>query len=38
VEVAGIVVPARNEEERLPACLAALRVVAGSVRIRFTCW
>ena len=33
MEVAGIVVPARNEQERLPACLAALRTVAGSVRI-----
>jgi hypothetical protein len=27
------VVPARNEEERLPACLAALREAAGSVGI-----
>jgi glycosyltransferase involved in cell wall biosynthesis len=33
VEVADVVVPARNEEERLPACLAALRAAAGSVRI-----
>ena len=33
MEVAGVVVPARNEEERLPACLAALRAAAGSVRI-----
>lgn len=27
--VAGVVVPAHNEEERLPACLAALRKAAG---------
>jgi glycosyltransferase involved in cell wall biosynthesis len=33
VDVAGAVVPAHNEEERLPACLAALREAAGSVRI-----
>jgi hypothetical protein len=32
VEVAGVV-PARNEEECLPACLAALQTAAGSVRI-----
>jgi glycosyltransferase involved in cell wall biosynthesis len=28
-----VVVPAHNEEELLPACLAALRAAAGSVRI-----
>lgn len=33
VEVAGVVVPAHNEEKHLPACLAALRQAAGSVRI-----
>jgi glycosyltransferase involved in cell wall biosynthesis len=29
VEAAGVVVPAHNEEELLPACLAALREAAG---------
>jgi glycosyltransferase involved in cell wall biosynthesis len=33
VDVAGVVVPAHNEEEYMPACLAALRQAAGSVRI-----
>jgi glycosyl transferase family 2 len=33
VEVAGVVVPAHNEEELLPACLAALRAAARSVRL-----
>ena len=33
VASAGVVVPAHNEEELLPACLAALREAAGSVRI-----
>jgi hypothetical protein len=32
-EAAGVVVPAHNEEEFLPACLAALREAAGSARI-----
>jgi glycosyltransferase involved in cell wall biosynthesis len=33
IETAGVVVPAHDEEELLPACLAALREAAGSVRI-----
>ncbi len=33
LDVAGVVVPAHNEEQHLPACLAALRAAAGSVRI-----
>ena len=33
VEVARIVVPAHNEEKRLPACLAALREAAGAIPI-----
>jgi glycosyltransferase involved in cell wall biosynthesis len=33
VEAAGVVVPARDEEERLPACLAALREAAGTARV-----
>jgi hypothetical protein len=33
VKAAAVVVPAHNEEECLPACLAALRQAAGSVRI-----
>jgi glycosyltransferase involved in cell wall biosynthesis len=33
VAVAGVVVPARDEEDLLPACLAALREAAGQVRI-----
>jgi glycosyltransferase involved in cell wall biosynthesis len=33
VEAAGVVVPAHNEEEHLPACLGALRQAAGSIRI-----
>jgi glycosyltransferase involved in cell wall biosynthesis len=33
VSAAGVVVPAHNEEELLPACLAALREAAGSARI-----
>ncbi|HEY2268236.1 MAG TPA: glycosyltransferase [Streptosporangiaceae bacterium] len=33
VSVAGVVVPAHNEEELLPACLTALQEAAGSVRI-----
>ena len=32
IEVIGIVVPARNEEARLPRCLAALESAAASVR------
>jgi glycosyltransferase involved in cell wall biosynthesis len=33
VKVAGVVVPAHDEEELLPKCLAALRDAAESVRI-----
>jgi glycosyltransferase involved in cell wall biosynthesis len=33
VEAAGVVVPAHNEDELLPACLAALRDAAGLARI-----
>ena len=31
IEAVGVVVPAHNEEALLPACLAALRQVAGGV-------
>ena len=31
--VAGVVVPAHNEEDLLPACLAALQKAAGQARI-----
>jgi glycosyltransferase involved in cell wall biosynthesis len=33
VSVAGVAVPAHNEEELLPACLAALREAAGAARV-----
>lgn len=33
VAAAGVVVPAHNEQERLPACLAAIREAAGSVQV-----
>jgi len=33
VAVAGVVVPAHNEEELLPACLAALRSAAGAAGV-----
>ncbi|MGH3178790.1 MAG: glycosyltransferase [Streptosporangiaceae bacterium] len=33
MEAAGVVVPSHNEEERLPACLAALQEAAGAARI-----
>ncbi|HET9972886.1 MAG TPA: glycosyltransferase, partial [Streptosporangiaceae bacterium] len=33
IAAAGVVVPARNEEELLPACLAALRQAAGAAGV-----
>ena len=33
IEIAGVVVPAHNEETLLPACLIALRHAAGAVSI-----